>query len=196
MEKKVNSDFFTRKVCTFYENFEVKSPLKVAVLIVITLGFYAIQMIYDLNKKFELCDDEAPSSNRCLFVMLFFPSFWAYVTFLHQFLFHTKSTTFLFILIIIWALLIFLMITYLYDFCTIFAKYTRSNEKFWYYSLFPTFLGFTLATIGYYIWAFFFLVVSLSVLPTMQRELNRRYFEYRIYNQRNYFNAMGRKQVG
>jgi len=156
MEKKVNSDFFTRKVCTFYENFEVKSPLKVAVLIVITLGFYAIQMIYDLNKKFELCDDEAPSSNRCLFVMLFFPSFWAYVTFLHQFLFHTKSTTFLFILIIIWALLIFLMITYLYDFCTIFAKYTRSNEKFWYYSLFPTFLGFTLATIGYYIWAFFF----------------------------------------
>lgn len=156
----------------FLNDYDEENAFKVFLFIVFTLGIYALSWIYNLNRKLELIDDDAPDSNRAFSVLFILPFGWALCYFiLLKLIFQTESIILNIANYIIWIALIFLSLKYLYDFCISYGKLTRTLGIVWYFLIYSGYLGIILIFFKiYYLW--FLIVIPIITIPCMQIFLN------------------------
>lgn len=155
----------------FLNDFEEKHFLKVFFLLVFSLGLYAISWIYNVNKKLELIDDDAPDSRRAIFILFLFPVGWALIYVVLSKLIFTNNPFLHYVNVIVWFLLIFLSLKYLYDFCDSFGKLTRSSGMVWYLLNYSGYLGVILILFDIY-YLLYLVVIPICTIPAMQEFMN------------------------
>ncbi len=192
----ITQKFVNSSLANFYENFHFKSPDRVLLVMVFTLGLYLIHWVYSTTKDFERIDENnSPNSLSGIFVLFILPAFWGFFFFMYNLLFYEGGMFFTLFEKLGWIFIIILILEYLYRFCEFYAKITVTNEKVWYYSMFPGFLAFTFLVFEiYYGIPFFFFV--LIVIPAMQAQLNSRYKEYNLRVVALHFNTHARRYNG
>lgn len=156
----------------FLNDFEEENPLKVFLLIIFTLGIYALSWIYKLNTKLELIDDEAPDSKRAFSVLFILPFGWTLIYFVLLKLIFQGTNIYLSIFnYVVWSALIFLSLKYVYDFCISFGKLTRTLGIVWYFLIYSGYLGIIVLFFQiYYMWPL--IVIPVLTIPSMQIFLN------------------------
>ncbi|NCC71085.1 hypothetical protein EOM09_05890 [bacterium] len=156
-------------------------------LILISLGVYLINWLYQRNIDFEKVDTDAPDAKRGAIIMFFIPSAWFLIIWVLKLLFFEAGNHFIGILeIVVWGIIIVLIAKYILDFCICFGRITKTNGLFWFLLYLIGGIGFISIFFKFYftIPLIFFLIISV---PAMQAELNSHFLkihmrkEKRIY---------------
>jgi hypothetical protein len=166
----------------FYENMSPRSPALLFMMMVLSSGSYIILWIYNLNKRFEDFDsNNSPNSSRGLVIMFLFPIMWILVMFILKNLKFINLNILWYIDIIGWSFIVFLALTYIYDFCVCFGKFTMTTGVIWYMFLWVGFFPLVLLPFGisYFLPILFFPVVTIPIMQyILNHEIER--FERRV----------------
>ena len=183
-------DEFKERLIYFYNNYEEKSPIKVLLLMLVSLGFYTITWVYFTNRVFEKLDENAPDSKRGVILLLFFPLFLFLIMFILKTIIFSETNNYLYAIEIIgWGCIIFLSLNYIYDFCVSFGMITKSRGVYWYFLLYVEYLGLVLAAFGFF-YTTFLILLTIITIPFMQWYLNYKSKEICIKDSMSYYNRI------
>lgn len=155
----------------FLEDFEEQSFLKVLVLLIFSFGLYFLSWIYNINRKLELIDDDAPDSNRAFFILFLFPVGWSLIYLVLTRLIFSFNIYMFWSNIIMSGAIIYLSLNYLYQFSISFGKLTRTSGLMWYILLYTGYLGVIPIFFNIY-YLVFLVIISISSIAIMQEFLN------------------------
>ncbi len=181
--------FPTEKLEFFYSDFEKKPPLLMLLFMVLSLGFYAINWIYFMNKKLDEIDDDSPQPERGLIILFFFPVVFSIIMQILYNIMKIPEGVFLSITYTVWSLIIFLSLKYIYDFCLSYSKVTQTNALFWYIFIY---LGFPAVVLFFFNfpYALPLMFFTMITIPAMQSYINKEAEKYQLKKKGDYFNSM------
>jgi hypothetical protein len=162
----------------YYENYIYSSSVWTLLFMSLTAGIYIINWLYLTNKEFEKFDENAPDSNRGAALTLIIPVSWLVLAWIGDNLGLGNNELFRMVKTIGWLTIVMMILKYMYDFCTTFSRFTRSNELIWYYALFPGMIFYVLAPLviwydSLFVWFTYpFLFFTIVAVSSMQAKLN------------------------
>lgn len=171
---------------SFYQSLEEKSLITVFIYIVISFFIYVVFWIYDLSKKLQIVDEDAPEPNRALVIMCVLPFIWVIIHFLledvifghNEHLLESIEQPIEFFVLLILSLL---TIKFFMDFSKSFAKVTFTNNVLWTLLIVPGFIGVILLGFEIYYAAVLVIFPIISIL-IMQNELNKNIGSFNFKN--------------
>jgi hypothetical protein len=156
----------------FYNDFELRNPLMCMLLMILTLGFYFIYWIYQINEKLSELDDDSPDPTRGMIILLILPITWAFFVFIFKFLIFSDNLGLAKGLEITgWSIIIFLSMQYLYEFCVSFGRITRSSGLVWYLFMYVGYFSVVLLLFSFY-YTIPLIIFPFFTLPAMQGFMN------------------------
>lgn len=132
----------------FYKEYNVIGAWLTLGLMIVSAGLYTFIWVYSINKDLEIIDSEAPNPLRGIVILVGFPLFWLLVSIGINLL--IKKFYVNIGLLVGFILIILLMIKYMYDFTSSFARVTGTKKITW----------------------LLLFIVPFVAVPYMQKELN------------------------
>lgn len=184
----------------FYLEFKKRSPIFLFFFMLFTCGFYLINWIYKLNRRFEEFDnDNSPDSKRGLIILFMIPFIWFFLIYILKIFVFVEnvfvSNILYWVDIVVWFGILFLVLQYLYDFCRCFGKFTMSNGFVWYMFLWVGFFPLVLIPFG----IFYFLPIlgfPIVIIPLMQFKINLERDRYkRKHGDNLYYKNYGSRNI-
>ena len=189
----VYDDNFKRRINKFFLEYKEQNPLILMILMVCSLGLYLFIWLFLTNKELEKIDEDSPDPKRAVVILFVLPSM--VITIMHflSIIFSSWMADKMIFAFgtLIWALVIFLSLQYIYDFCNSFGKFTQSSGLIWYLFLYPGYFSLILIFFNFF-WTLFFVLFPIFTILAMQDVLIKKCQSVKLKNYSDDFELGGR----